>query len=162
MLIRCWCYRWGLRIKILFRLNFIIKFQYALRIGDHLNLQLTSDINSLNILEPSCTNGIPKPNEDVESDRRSLSEKSSNAHWCRVIPLLDLWLSNKLCFFSFFCMCYYINKYLRYWFNFIQSYNHMLCSVWANNKGVQEALGVRPVCVIYSYITITSPNIELL
>ncbi|KAF3963198.1 hypothetical protein CMV_012387 [Castanea mollissima] len=69
--------------------------------------ELTSDINSLNILEPSCTNGIPKPNEDVESDRRSLSEKSSNAHWCR-------------------------------------SYNHMLCSVWANNKGVQEALGVRP------------------
>ncbi|KAK4564666.1 hypothetical protein RGQ29_006661 [Quercus rubra] len=72
--------------------------------------ELTSDINLLNILEPSCSDGIPEPNEpneDAESVRRSLSEKSSNAHWCR-------------------------------------SYNHMLCSVWANNKGVQEALGVRP------------------
>ncbi|KAL4614252.1 hypothetical protein ACB092_07G040700 [Castanea dentata] len=69
--------------------------------------ELTSNINSLQILEPLCSNGIPKPNEDVESVRRSPSEKSSNVHWCR-------------------------------------SYNHILCYVWANNKGVQEALGVRP------------------
>nr|POE86358.1 serine carboxypeptidase-like 18 [Quercus suber] len=70
---------------------------------------LTSDINLVQILEPYCSNAIPKPNEDVESVRRFLSKVSSpsSTHWCR-------------------------------------SYNHMLCYVWANEKSVQKALGIRP------------------
>ncbi|KAK4564662.1 hypothetical protein RGQ29_006658 [Quercus rubra] len=70
---------------------------------------LTSDINLVQILEPSCSNTTPEPNEDVESVRRFLTKVSSPTatHWCR-------------------------------------SYNHMLCSVWANHKSVQVALGVRP------------------
>ena len=53
---------------------------------NNLNLQLTNDINLLHILEPYCSNGIPEPNEDVDSVRRYLSEKSSPSLWCRVNP----------------------------------------------------------------------------
>jgi hypothetical protein len=65
---------------------YIIKFPYALRICDNLNLQLTNDINLVHILEPYCSNAIPEPNEDVDSVRRYLSEKSSPSLWCRVNP----------------------------------------------------------------------------
>lgn len=52
--------------------------------GDHLNLQLTNDINLVHILEPYCSNAMPEPNEDVESVRRYLSKVSSPSLWCRV------------------------------------------------------------------------------
>ncbi|GMY35145.1 Serine carboxypeptidase-like 18 [Fagus crenata] len=47
---------------------------------------LTNDINLVHILEPYCSNAIPEPNEDVDSVRRYLSEKSSPSLWCRVNP----------------------------------------------------------------------------
>ncbi|KAG7945026.1 hypothetical protein I3843_15G132300 [Carya illinoinensis] len=68
--------------------------------------ELLKDVNDVHILEPVCSNAIPKPNTDMESVRRYLSENSNPAFWCR-------------------------------------SYNHMLSVIWANNKGVQQALGVR-------------------
>ncbi|PRQ37046.1 putative peptidase S10, serine carboxypeptidase, alpha/Beta hydrolase [Rosa chinensis] len=75
---------------------------------------LTSDINTLHVLEPLCSNGLPTQKEMVLT-RRYLKETSSGlqrsrpngpALWCR-------------------------------------SYRSMLNTVWANNKGVQDALGVR-------------------
>ena len=117
--------------------------------GCHFNLQLTSDINLVQILEPYCSNAIPEPNEDVESVRRFLTKVSSPSatHWCRVNPPLSpsLSLSLKQIVLCIPVCVICISKYLRYWFNYFQSYNHMLCYVWANHKSVQEALGIRPV-----------------
>ncbi|XP_004299780.1 PREDICTED: serine carboxypeptidase-like 18-like [Fragaria vesca subsp. vesca] len=77
---------------------------------------LTNDINMLHILEPVCSDSLPRPKEkEIGTARRSLNDfpegllssaTNGPAYWCR-------------------------------------SYNHMLAYIWANHPSVQDALGVR-------------------
>ncbi|PRQ37049.1 putative peptidase S10, serine carboxypeptidase, alpha/Beta hydrolase [Rosa chinensis] len=76
--------------------------------------ELTNDINLVHILEPYCSNALPTAKEMCQA-RRYLKDLSKGL------------LSSPPNGPALWC----------------RSYNHMLASVWANNKGVQDALGVR-------------------
>lgn len=76
--------------------------------------KLINDINMLQILEPVCSESLPTP-KDLGTARRYL------------IDLSESLLSSAPNSPAYWC----------------RSYNHMLAYVWANNRSVQDALGVR-------------------
>ncbi|KAI3437266.1 uncharacterized protein J3R85_005508 [Psidium guajava] len=78
--------------------------------------ELTSKIETVQILEPDCSNSLPDPQDDA-SLRRYLEENAMAQSTDDPLKGPHLWCRN---------------------------YNHMLAYVWANHQSVREALHVRP------------------
>ncbi|KAK9265997.1 hypothetical protein L1049_012497 [Liquidambar formosana] len=76
--------------------------------------ELVRQINEEQVLEPACSNTAPQPDDAILS-RRFLKQNSK--HLFRSLPTAP----------SHWC----------------RSYNMALCTIWANNAAVQEALNVR-------------------
>ncbi|KAI4380242.1 hypothetical protein MLD38_006457 [Melastoma candidum] len=77
---------------------------------------LTREILLVHILEPDCSNALPVPEDDPASLRRYLKENPDPSE------------NSKLNGPALWC----------------RNYNHMMCSIWANDDTVQAALNVRP------------------